>query len=49
VLSELSLDTNGFVLTEHENAVKDFYDSDEVKSLLPEVERLLKRVTAPSG
>src|SRR5258708_29814486 len=46
VLSELSLDTNGFVLTEHETAVKDFYDSDEVKSVYyPEVERLLKRVT----
>ena len=46
VLSELSLDTNGFVLTEHVTAVKDFYDSDEVKSVYyPEVERLLKRVT----
>src|ERR1700687_6184277 len=46
VLSELSLDTNGFVLTEHETAVKDFYDSDEVKSVYyPEVERLLKRAT----
>ena len=29
-LSKLSLDTNGFVLTEHETAVKDFYDPDEV-------------------
>src|ERR1700737_905743 len=46
VLSKLSLDTNGFVLTEHEAAVKDFYDPDEVKSVYyPEVERLLKRVT----
>jgi hypothetical protein len=46
VLSELSLDTNGFVLTEHETAVKDLYDSDEVKSVYyPEVERLLKRAT----
>jgi hypothetical protein len=46
VLNKLSLDTNGFVLTEHETAVKDFYDSDEVKSVYyPEVERLLKRVT----
>jgi hypothetical protein len=33
VLNELSLDTNGFVLTEHETAVKDSYDSDEVKSV----------------
>ncbi len=50
VLSKLSLDTNGFVLTEHETAVKDFYDPDEVKSVYyPEVERLLKRVTGPSA
>lgn len=46
VLSELSLDTTGFVLIHHETAVKDFYDPDEVKSLyFPEVERLVKRVT----
>jgi hypothetical protein len=45
-LSKLSPDTNGFFLTEHETAVKDFYDSDEVKSVYyPEVEGLLKRVT----
>jgi hypothetical protein len=46
ILGELSLDTNGFVLTPHETAVKDFYDPEEVKSIYyPEVERLLKRVT----
>jgi hypothetical protein len=46
VLDKLSLDTNGFVLTPHETAVRDFYDSEEVKSVYyPEVERLLKRVT----
>ena len=46
MFSKLSLDTNGFVLTEHETAVKDFYDPDEVKSVYyPEVERLVKRVT----
>jgi hypothetical protein len=46
VLSELSLDTNGFVLTNHATAGKDFYDPDEVKSVYySEVERLLKRVT----
>src|SRR4030088_1391087 len=46
VVGELSLDSNGFVLTPHETAVKDFYDPDEVKSVYyPEVERLLKRVT----
>jgi hypothetical protein len=44
--SKLSLDTNGFMLIDHETAVKDFYDSEEVKSVYyPEVERLLKRVT----
>ena len=46
VLSELSLDTNGFVLIKHETVVKDFYDPEEVKSVYyPEVEQLLKRVT----
>ncbi len=46
VLDELSLDVNGFVLTPHETAVKDFYDPDEVRSVYyPEVERLLKRTT----
>jgi hypothetical protein len=29
VLDELSLDTNGFVLTPHETAVRDFYDSED--------------------
>jgi len=46
LLSKFSLDINGFVLTEHETAVKDFYDPYEVKSVYyPEVERLLKRAT----
>jgi hypothetical protein len=46
VLDELSLDTNGFVMIEHETAVRDFYHSEEVKSVYyPEVECLLKRVT----
>ena len=45
-LNKFSLDTNGFVLTKDETAVKDFYDPDEVKSVYyPEVERLIKRVT----
>jgi hypothetical protein len=30
VVDELSLDTHGFVLTLHETAVRDFYDSEEV-------------------
>jgi hypothetical protein len=46
ILGLLSLDTNGFVLTEHETAVKDFYDPEEVKSIYyPEVERLIKWIT----
>src|SRR5260370_15857634 len=46
MLGKLSLDTNGFVLTNHETAVRDFYNPDEVKSVYyPEVEHLLKRVT----
>ncbi len=46
LLSKFSLDTNGFLLMEHETAVKDFYDPDEVKSVYyPEVERLIRRVT----
>ena len=46
LLSKFSLDTNGFVLTEHETAVRDFYDPEEVKSVYyPEVERLIERVT----
>jgi hypothetical protein len=45
LLSKFSLDTNGFVLTEHQTAVNDFYDPDEVKSVYyPEVQRLIKRV-----
>jgi hypothetical protein len=46
LLDKHSLDASGFVLTQHETAVKDFYDPDEVKSVYyPEVERLIKRVT----
>ena len=45
-LDKLSLDTNGFVLTQHETAVRDFYDPEEVKAVYyPEVERLLKKAT----
>jgi hypothetical protein len=50
MLGELSLDTNGFVLTNHETAVRDFYDPDEVKSVYyPEVERLIKREYSLQG
>jgi hypothetical protein len=46
VSQHLSLDTNGFMLTRHETAVKNFYDPDEVHTVyFPEIERLLKEVT----
>jgi hypothetical protein len=48
-ISDLSLDTNGFVLTPHETAVKDFYDPDEVKaSTIPKSSACLSVRPAPS-
>jgi hypothetical protein len=42
----LSLDEQGFVLTRHETAVRDFYDEREVKQrYYAEVEALVKQVT----
>jgi hypothetical protein len=42
----LSLDEQGFLLTPHETAVRDFYDTREVKErYYPEIEALVKRVT----
>ncbi len=44
--AELSLDRNGFILTPHETAVRDFYNPDEVRAVYyPELETLLKQVT----
>ena len=34
-VDELSLDTNGFALSPHETAAKDFSDPDEVESVSP--------------
>jgi hypothetical protein len=46
VVRDLSLDRQGFQLTNQETAVRDFYDQDEVKATYyPEVERLLKEAT----
>jgi hypothetical protein len=43
---KLSLDRQGFVLTRHDTAVKDFYDDAEIKAVYhAEVEALVKRVT----
>ncbi len=49
VAAELSLDRQGFILTRHETAVKNFYDPEEVRAVYyPELETLLKRVTGAS-
>jgi hypothetical protein len=46
VCERLSLDTNGFMLTNHETAVVNFYNPIEVESIyFPEVEWLVKQVT----
>ena len=45
----LSLDRNGFMLVEHQTAVKDFFDKPQLESAYyPEVERLIKRVSGAS-
>jgi hypothetical protein len=46
---ELLLDRQAFILTNHETAVRDFYDAEEVRSrYFPEVEALIKRETGAS-
>lgn len=46
ILSEVSLDEEGFGLVQHRSAVRDFYDDEEVKRVYyPEAERLLKEQT----
>ncbi len=46
ILSQLSLDRQGFVLTHHDSKVANFYDEKEVREVYyPEVERLLKETT----
>lgn len=46
VSQQLSLDTNGFMLTHQETAVKNFYDPEEVHTVyFPEIEQLMKKVT----
>ena len=43
---EITLDEQGFMLTESPTAVHDFYDNEEVRRVYyPEVERLVKRIT----
>lgn len=46
LLDQLSLDTQGFVLTHHASKVVNFYNETEVREVYyPEVEQLLKKVT----
>lgn len=46
VVDQLTLDENGFMLTHHDTAVRDFYDADEVRRVYyPEVERLVAQKT----
>jgi hypothetical protein len=46
---EFSLDRNGFVFVEHQTAVRDFFDADELKAVYyPEVERLVQAVSGAS-
>lgn len=46
VASEVSLDANGFALIDHQSAVRDFFDDEEVRRVYyPEVERILKQAT----
>jgi hypothetical protein len=46
ILSEVSLDEEGFGLVQHKSAVRDFYDEDEVRGVYyPEAERILKEAT----
>src|SRR5262245_66570980 len=46
LLNQLSLDTQGFVLTHQTSKVQNFYDDQEVRAAYyPEVEQLLKDAT----
>lgn len=46
---EFEIDTQGFVFVDHDIAMTDFYDSDEIKSVYyPEVEKLVMTCTGAS-
>lgn len=46
IAEQLSLDRQGFILTNHDSAVSNFYDEDEVRRVYyPEMESLVKRLT----
>src|SRR5262245_76345 len=43
IISEVSLDEEGFALVHHRSMVRDFYDAEQVRQVYyPEAERLLK-------
>ena len=47
--AELALDTNGFVLVDHDTRMRNFFDENELKAVYyPEVERLIERVAGAS-
>jgi len=49
LIGQLSLDKEGFVLLRHQNAVKNFYDEDEILSVYyPECEQVIKEATGAS-
>jgi len=46
LIGRLSLDKEGFVLLQHQTAVKNFYDEDEITSVYyPECEQVIREVT----
>ena len=45
-IDEISLDKQGITFTQHETAVKNFYDAEEVKAVYyPEVVELVQKIT----
>jgi hypothetical protein len=49
VASDLSLDREGFALVQHQSAVRDFWNEDEIKRVYyPEVERVISAATGAS-
>src|SRR5690242_19846774 len=46
IAGTLSLDREGFILTRHDTAIRDFYDADKVRNVYyKEMERLVKDAT----
>ena len=49
IAGELDLERNGFVLVEHETAMKNFFDAEELKAVyFPEVARLIAQTSGAS-